>query len=118
MQLKPTTTRGNASLGGSITWVVEVEADPEVEPRLIFKRNEMELSPGDKYTIEKNAIIQMKNITEKDRRVERVERASIQIKNITEKDFGFYELEGHSGFNRTTVTFKLEKIESEYSWVD
>ncbi|CAG0899428.1 unnamed protein product [Darwinula stevensoni] len=89
---------GSVSLGGNITWVVELEVDAEAEPKLVFKRNEMELTPGDKYTIEKDW---------KEKKV-----ASIQIKNIRENDYGRYDFEAITGLHRRTISFELRKVKS------
>ncbi|CAG0886128.1 unnamed protein product [Darwinula stevensoni] len=90
LKLTPRTTEGIASVGESIIWEVEVEADANDKPKLVFKRNGLELSTGPKYTVEKG-----------------LKSASLEIKNISLEDEGPHELEGIVGRNRQTVSFQL-----------
>lgn len=80
----------------SVTWQVNIDADPE--PKLTLKHEGMEVSNSRKITIEKN-------LTEK--------KVFVTIKNVSLEDIGNYTLVAQVGGRKKEAYYQLD-IKSEY----
>ncbi|CAG0895159.1 unnamed protein product [Darwinula stevensoni] len=91
VRVTPRETRVRAYLGEkTVSWKVKVDAEPE--PKIILKRDEMELPQGMKFEVEKNLAKKC---------------VIIRINDITREDLGNYTLVAQVGGKKGEAHFQL-----------